>query len=208
MSTLPTLVIATGNSHKTAEFREMLADYAAIIDLSDPAFTDLPEIIEDGDTFADNSMIKSRTISKITDAYVLADDSGLEVDSLGGEPGVISARYSGENATDATNREKLLTTLAGKNFTDPADRRARFRCVLSLAKNGHILATWDGALEGTILDQEQGDGGFGYDPIFQPEGFDQSLAQISSDEKNAISHRGRAVQALLADLKNGEIRFS
>jgi len=200
MSARPSLVIATGNAHKTAEFREMLADYAKIIDLSHPAFADLPDIIEDGKTFEDNSVIKSRTISKLTDAYVLADDSGLEVDSLNGEPGVISARYSGEGATDATNREKLLTTLTEKNFTAPADRRARFRCVLSLAKNDKLLGTWHGTLEGTILDREQGNGGFGYDSLFKPENCDHSLAEISAAAKNAISHRGRAVQALLNDL--------
>lgn len=207
MSAHPNLVIATGNAHKTAEIREMLADYATVTDLSDPAFADLPEIIEDGKTFEDNSVIKSRTISKLTDAYVLADDSGLEVDSLNGAPGVMSARYSGEGATDATNRAKLLATLDQKNFTDPADRRARFRCVLSLARDGVVVAIWHGTLEGTILDQELGDGGFGYDSLFKPERFDKSLAQLSPAEKNAISHRGRTVQSLVADIVAGQLSF-
>lgn len=208
MSELPTLIIATGNAHKTAEFREMLADYATVIDLSDPAFANLPEIIEDGDTFEANSLIKSATISQHTGGIVLADDSGLEVDSLDGAPGVISARYSGENATDATNREKLLHVLNEKNFTDPADRRGRFRCVLTLTRNGESIGEWSGTLEGTILDREEGDGGFGYDPIFKPERCDQSLAKISAAEKNAMSHRGRAVQALLSDLASGKISIN
>ncbi len=207
MSNLPTLVIATGNAHKTAEFREMLADYAMVIDLTDPAFADLPEVIEDGDTFEANSLIKSTTISQHTGGIVLADDSGLEVDSLDGAPGVISARYSGEGATDATNREKLLRVLAEKNFSDPADRRGRFRCVLTLTQNGERIGSWSGALEGTILDRELGDGGFGYDPIFKPKGCDQSLAEVSAAEKNAMSHRGRAVQALLTDLASGQVSF-
>lgn len=195
-NTLPTLLIATRNSHKTSEFAEMLAPFANVVDLNDPQFANLPEVDETGTTFEENSELKSATISAITGGITLADDSGLEVDALDGAPGIYSARYSGENATDATNREKLLADLT--NIAAP--RTARFRCVLSLTKNGEALGHWSGALEGAISDEESGDGGFGYDPIFTPEGDTRSLAEYSSDEKNAISHRGRAVEKLVAAL--------
>ncbi|QQL44366.1 RdgB/HAM1 family non-canonical purine NTP pyrophosphatase [Sulfuriroseicoccus oceanibius] len=198
---LPTLLIATRNAHKTEEFAEMLAPFAEVVDLTDPDFENLPEIDETGTTFDENSLLKSASISKITGGITLADDSGLEVDALDGAPGIYSARYSGDNATDATNREKLLSELKDA----PAPRTARFRCVLALTKNGQTLGTWSGALEGTIGFEEAGDAGFGYDPVFIPEGDTRTLAEYTADEKNAISHRGRAVEKLVAALRNGEV---
>lgn len=191
---LEKLVIATHNSHKTEEMREMLKNrYAKIVDLS--AYPQIPEAIEDGTTFEANANIKAIAASlALPDALVLADDSGLEVDDLNGEPGVYSARYSGGNATDATNRTKLLQELEkiGKGGDKP---RARFRCVLSLAKNGEVLGNFQGAVEGHITAEESGDGGFGYDPIFVPDGHDETFAELPPEVKQAISHRARAVEA-------------
>ncbi len=191
---LEKLVIATHNSHKTEEMREMLKNrYAKIVDLS--AYPQIPEAIEDGTTFEANANIKAIAASlALPDALVLADDSGLEVDDLNGEPGVYSARYSGGNATDATNRTKLLQELEkiGKGGDKP---RARFRCVLSLAKNGEVLRNFQGAVEGHITAEESGDGGFGYDPIFVPDGHDETFAELPPEVKQAISHRARAVEA-------------
>jgi len=196
---LPTLLIATRNAHKTQEFAEMLAPFAdEVVDLTDPDFENLPEIEETGTTFDENSLLKSAAISKITGGITLADDSGLEVDALNGAPGIISARYSGDKATDASNRKKLLKEL--KHV--PAPRTARFRCVLALTQNGETLGTWSGALEGTIGFAESGDAGFGYDPVFIPEGDTRTLAEYTADEKNAISHRARAVSSFKAFLQS------
>ena len=190
---LEKLVIATHNSHKTAEMREMLKGlYSEIVDLS--AFPDIPEPIEDGKTFEANADIKSTAASlQLSDTLVLSDDSGLEVDALDGAPGVYSARYSGEDATDETNRTKLLEDLEKieKRTHRPT---ARFRCVLSLSKNGEVLANYQGAVEGHIASTESGDGGFGYDPIFVPEGHDETFASLPPEIKQAISHRARAVE--------------
>jgi XTP/dITP diphosphohydrolase len=128
----------------------------------------------------------------------LADDSGLEVDALGGDPGVISARYSGPGATDASNRRKLLAELAPLPPTTP--RTARFRCVLTLASPaGEILGSWSGAVEGRIIAEERGEGGFGYDALFLPDGHEQTFAELPAAVKNQLSHRARATAAFLAD---------
>ncbi len=188
------LVIATHNAHKTEEMRAMLKDrYAEIADLSD--YPQIPEAVEDGTTFEENANIKAVAASwELSDTFVLADDSGLEVDVLKGEPGVYSARYSGENATDATNRARLLEELEklGERGNKPT---ARFRCVLSLAKNGEVLGNFQGAVEGHIAAEESGDGGFGYDSIFVPDGYEETFAELPPEVKQAISHRARAVEA-------------
>ena len=185
------LVVATHNTHKTGEFRAVLGD--RIPSISD--LTSFPEIsapVEDGDSFEANAQIKALHASRfLPDVVVLADDSGLEVDALGGAPGIHSARYSGAGATDETNRAKLLRELAGCE-----NRQARFRCVLTLAHQGQVLHTCSGAVEGTILLAERGDGGFGYDPLFVPEGQEQSFAELPAETKNLISHRGRALKKL------------
>lgn len=194
-----TLVVATRNAHKTEEIRALVGDrFEAVEDLG--AHSEIPSPEESGDTFLENADIKAVEASRrLPGATVLADDSGLEVDVLGKEPGVHSARYAGEDADDAANRRKLLDALdeLGERGESPT---ARFRCVLSLAAQGKVVANYEGAVEGTICAEERGEGGFGYDPLFVPEGREQTFAELSSEEKNAMSHRGRALAKWLEDL--------
>jgi len=180
------LILATRNLHKAREFREMLGPNFALEDLR--AHPQIGEVVEDGVSFAENARLKSVAVSRQLPGLILADDSGLEVDSLGGAPGIFSARYAGEKATDADNRRKLLAELGAKK-----ERTARFRCVLSLARGGEELATFEGAVEGEIVAAERGAGGFGYDPLFQPNEFSKTLSELPAAAKNSISHRGRAV---------------
>ncbi|MCL4108410.1 UNVERIFIED_CONTAM: hypothetical protein GTU68_046103 [Idotea baltica] len=191
-----TLVIATHNAHKTEEIREILGSFfEEITDLS--AFPDIPDADETGTTFSENSAIKAVGASLVLpDALVLADDSGLEVDVLDGAPGVYSARFSGENATDKSNRDKLMADLG-----DAENRSARFRCVLSLARGGVVIEEFDGAVEGTIATEEMGSGGFGYDSLFIPAGHAESFGQLPAETKNGMSHRGNALEKLKAWLK-------
>jgi len=192
------LVLATRNLHKTREFRELLGEGFNLIDLTKLAEIQLPE--ETGPTFAENATLKAVSVSKnrqLQDQYpfVIADDSGLEVDVLEDAPGVYSARYAGENATDKDNIDKLLSELRARNAAN--DRRsARFRCVIALATDGKLLGTFEGTVEGIVVDPPRGSGGFGYDPIFQPNGFKQTFAEISPETKNKISHRAKAIAAL------------
>lgn len=196
-----TLLVATHNAHKTGEMRAILGAYFdEITDLT--AIHGMEPPVEDGDTFAANSTIKALAASKERpESLILADDSGLEVDALGGAPGIYSSRYSGEDATDATNREKLLEDLAKTENAD-APRTARFRCVVTVAKGGEVVAQFDGAVEGHISESMTGEGGFGYDPIFIPEGYDQSFGQLSEEIKNGMSHRGRALEKFVGWLEN------
>ncbi len=185
------LIIATKNAHKTGEFRAMLGSAWEIVDLT--AFPDIPAAEETGATFEENSAIKALHAAAHFSGLVLADDSGLEVDALGGAPGVISARYSGEGATDASNRERLiaeLRKLGGERFP------ARFRCVLCVAEGARILGTWSGAVEGEIIPSEKGSGGFGYDSLFVPSGETATFAELPAKVKNRLSHRSRALAAL------------
>ena len=187
------LLISTRNAHKVDEIREILGSNFIISDLS--ALSEFPEVEETGSTFQENAAIKALAASARFDGWVIADDSGLEVDALNGAPGVRSARFSGESATDASNRTLLLEKLLsvrGKN------RSARFRCVIALARQGEILANFNGSVEGVIIPQEKGTGGFGYDSLFVPEGHCETFAQLGADIKNTLSHRARA----LAELKN------
>lgn len=185
------LLIATHNAHKTSEFREIFGARFEVSDLT--SRPSMPTIAETGETFEANSQLKADGISRVLPEHlVLADDSGLEVDLLGGEPGVYSARYSGPEATDTSNRTLLLENLAALDKPDE-ERRARFRCVLTLSQNGQVLAQTSGAVEGHISLQERGEGGFGYDPIFIPEGHEETFAELSAATKNSMSHRGRAV---------------
>ncbi len=195
-----TLLVATHNAHKTGEIRAILGAYFdEITDLTSIPGMEPP--VEDGDTFAANSTIKALAASKERpDALILSDDSGLEVDALGGAPGIYSSRYSGEDATDATNREKLIEELAKPEHTG-ASRAARFRCVVTVARAGKVEAQFDGAVEGRIADAMTGEGGFGYDPIFIPEGYDQSFGELSEEIKNGMSHRGRALEGFVAWLE-------
>lgn len=183
------LLVATHNAHKTGEIRKMLDGlFGQVVDLTELA--DFSPAVEDGATFAENSAIKALAASrKMLEAFVLSDDSGLEVDALGGDPGIHSARYAGEEATDADNREKLLDKLG-----DAENRAARFRCVVTVANGGAVLKQFDGTVEGRITREVSGDGGFGYDPIFIPEGEEQTFAELAPEVKNSMSHRGRAIE--------------
>jgi XTP/dITP diphosphohydrolase len=185
------LLLATRNRHKTREFSQLLGPNFTLRDLT--CEHDLPEILETGRTFEENAVIKAIGISKIfPDEIVIGDDSGLEVKSLEGAPGIFSARYAGEKASDRRNVEKLLRELQGM-----PERSARFRCVIALAKNGELITTVASEVAGTITKSPRGENGFGYDPIFIPEGFEETFAELRSDTKNAISHRAKAVAELV-----------
>lgn len=190
-------LIATKNSHKTSEIRQILGDAWQVTDLNAHPEVIAPE--ETGDTFAENAAIKAVAASLIFPGIVLADDSGIEADALGGRPGVYSARYAGEDATDADNRVKLLQELEASGARGK-ERSGRFRCVMALAENGQVIGTFDGAVEGIIINQEKGEGGFGYDPLFVPEGHCETFAQLPASVKNSMSHRGRALEKAMAFL--------
>ena len=203
---VPRLVIATHSEHKLRELRELLhLDYAELVSLDDLGVTGEP--IEDGETFETNAAIKARFAVQATGLPALADDSGLEVDALGGGPGVRTRRYAGEDATDADNNAKLLAELDG---LPPGRRGARYVCVLALAlpgdagpRGGQRLVFARGTCRGRIAPAPQGSGGFGYDPIFEPASEPpggQTLGQWSPAEKNAISHRARAARRMATRL--------
>jgi XTP/dITP diphosphohydrolase len=187
---MPRLLIATKNAHKTIEIRDILGDAWEVTDLNAHPEVSAPE--ETGTTFAENAALKAVAASKLFPGYVLSDDSGLEVDALGGAPGVYSARYAGPNATDADNRVRLLRELASDGARGKA-RSARFRCVMCVAREGAVLGTFDGAVEGVIINSERGEGGFGYDPLFVPDGYCETFGQLSAEVKNSQSHRARAL---------------
>ena len=185
-----TLLVASGNRHKTEEIRAMLGNQFEVSDLS--SHPDLPAVEETGTTFLENATLKAVEISEHVPGMVLSDDSGLEVDALNGAPGVYSARYAGEHANDEANNAKLLNDLNGIT-----ERSARFRCVIVIAEAGKVLAHFDGKVEGRIIHQGQGDGGFGYDPLFVPDGFEKSFAELGSEVKNGLSHRARAMDQVV-----------
>ena len=195
------LLLATRNPNKTREFRELLGQTFNVIDLSSFLKIAIPE--ETGRTFEENATLKAIAVSKKLPNLVIADDSGLEVDALGGAPGVFSARYAGENAGDVSNVDKLLRELRKKNIATEK-RSAQFRCVIALAQNGKLLGVFEGFVEGKIVDPPRGSAGFGYDPIFEPKGFDQTFAEITPESKNKISHRGQAIAALRKALREIE----
>jgi XTP/dITP diphosphohydrolase len=186
------LLLATRNAHKTREFSEIMGEEFAVRDLATES--DAPLVEETGATFAENAILKAVAISKPVQGLVVADDSGLEVDALDGAPGIFSARFAGSCATDNDNIARLFSEL--RKHPDARPFAARFRCVLALARHGEVLGTFEGAIEGSIVDSPRGADGFGYDPVFQPTGFRQTFAEISSEEKNRISHRARAIRLL------------
>ena len=190
------LLVATRNVHKTEEISFILEGLFRVLDLS--AVADAPEVEETGTPFIENARLKAVAISKTTGGLVLADDSGLEVDALGGEPGVYSARYAGPGAEDATNNRKLLAELAG---IPEQKRTGRFRCVMVISREGEVLEEFEGCVEGMILEEEKGAGGFGYDPLFVPEGHTQSFAELGPRIKNGLSHRARAMEKVVAWLR-------
>jgi XTP/dITP diphosphohydrolase len=185
------LLVSTRNTHKIVEIREILGGDFEVVDLS--VLPEFGEVEETGETFEENAALKALAASAHFDGWVIADDSGLEVDALGGSPGVWSARFSGAGATDASNKALLLEKLGGVRGKD---RAARFRCVIALARHDQLLATFSGAVEGVIINQEKGQGGFGYDPLFVPEGHCATFAELGPEVKNALSHRARALQGL------------
>ena len=194
----PTILIATANRHKTGEFRDLLAGLALVEDLHDHPH--LAQAEETGHTFEENSALKAVAAARASGRPALADDSGLEVDALEGAPGVWSSRYAGPEADDAANRRKLLEDLKRMEAMEPYRRTARFRCVLTLARpDGTLVGQWSGEVEGKILAEERGDGGFGYDALFRPDGRSQSFAEMEAAEKNQLSHRARAAARLVAD---------
>jgi XTP/dITP diphosphohydrolase len=187
------LLIATKNAHKTDEIRAILGEAWEVEDLNAHPDIEAPE--ETGTTFLENATIKAVAASRIFPGVVLSDDSGLEVDALGGAPGVYSARYAGVDATAAEHRAKLLRALDGVGA-----RTARFRCTMVIAENGRVIGAFDGVVEGSIFEEERGAGGFGYDPIFVPAGHSETFAQLPGPVKNQFSHRSRALAQVIAHL--------
>ena len=185
------LIVATRNAHKTREIQRILGVDFAVRGLS--AYPETPEPAETGKTFEENAVLKAAAASSQLPGLVVADDSGLEVDALGGAPGIYSARYAGQNATNKQNIDKLLAELAR---IERATRSARFRCVIALAREGKLLGTFGGVVEGVIVDPPRGASGFGYDPVFMPAGTDRTFGQLSPAEKDGMSHRAHALEKL------------
>ncbi len=190
------LILATENEHKVREIRELLVglivEVAHLGELSDP-----PTLTETGETFADNAREKALACARATGELCLADDSGLMVDALGGEPRVRSARYAGEGASQDALIAKLLGALQG---APPGERSGRFVCALSLCAPEGEVGRWEGRVEGVIALEPSGEGGFGYDPVFLYPPARLTFAQMAPEEKNAVSHRGRALRQFRADL--------
>lgn len=187
------IVLATRNKKKAEEMSRILAGTRAtsqILTLDD--FPECQDVKEDGDTFEANAVKKAVYISKCTNATAIADDSGLEVDALGGAPGVFSARYAGESADDEANMRKLLNEMKGVPYEK---RSARFVCCIAMVYKGEVKTFW-GYVKGRIGTEPRGRKGFGYDPVFYPEGCDRTFAEMSNAEKNVISHRGKAIREL------------
>jgi len=192
-----TILIATRNRGKLREVQDILAGLPVILATLDQ-FPDLPDAVEDADTFAGNAERKAMHYARLTGLWTLADDSGLEVDALGGAPGVYSARYSGRQGDDAANNEKLIAQLAG---VPPEQRTARFRCTVALAGPEGILAAASGTFEGIIVDDPRGANGFGYDPHFLVPELGMTAAQLPPEHKNHISHRAQALTAIRPDIQ-------
>lgn len=182
------LVIATRNVHKLKEIRAIF-DFKDLEVLSAFDFPDIPDVVEDGETLEVNALKKALEIARATGCWSMADDSGLEVSALDGAPGVYSARYAGEQCSYSDNNTKLLRELAGKE-----DRSSRFRTVIALCDPDGNVQTVEGACLGRIIEERRGTNGFGYDPLFVPDGYSETFAELDSSVKNTISHRARALQ--------------
>jgi XTP/dITP diphosphohydrolase len=187
------LLAATRNAHKTREIRQILGLKFEVRDLSEDL--EVPETVESGTSFKENAVLKAVTASRYLPGFIIADDSGLEVYALDGAPGIHSARYAGQTATDGQNIEKLLGELSRIGSKDDG-YRARYRCVVALGRDGRILGTFEGNLEGKIIARPRGSQGFGYDPIFVPNGFGETLGELPAEVKNKISHRAQAIHAV------------
>jgi len=189
------ILVATMNAGKLREYERLFADVPGLELETMASLPEPVEVVEDHDTFVGNALKKATEIAEIAGMPCLADDSGLEVDALGGRPGVHSARYAGESANDGENNEKLLDELRG---TDDDERTARFRCAIVIVdENGSELASAQGACEGVIGREPRGTHGFGYDPLFVPDGHTQTMAELGPDTKNEISHRAQAAAKLV-----------
>lgn len=190
------IVLATTNKNKVIEFNQFLKDFPVEIKCLDD-FGPLPAVVEDGATFDDNAYKKAHHYAKVLGLPTIADDSGLMVEALGGAPGVFSARYAGEQASDGDNCRKLLEALHGTN-----NRRASFVCVLSIAVPSGPTLTYEASCDGVILDEPRGDGGFGYDPLFFFEPLGKTFAELSVEEKNKVSHRGKVLAELSSQFQS------
>ena len=196
---LDRLIVATRNQKKTIEIREMLKGVCGVIDVTEleAEGATLPEIEETGTTFAENATLKALGISAVVEGLVLADDSGLEIDGLNGEPGVWSSSYGGEEGNHLKNNARLERELPK---VPEEQRTGRFRCVMVLAKGGKAQGEFAGAVEGRLLEKPQGAEGFGYDPYFVPEGYEKTFAELGPEVKNGMSHRGRALRQVVEHL--------
>ncbi len=190
------ITLATNNAHKLEEFQDLLG--VPLRSLRD--VPGAPDVVEDGETFEANAIKKAQSLADLTGGWALADDSGLEVDALGGAPGVYSARFAGEHGNDTANNRLLLEKL-----TDQTDRAARFVCVLALCHPTETPRIFRGECEGRIALSSSGTGGFGYDPLFVPVGHRESFAALGPELKQKISHRARALALLLADAQAREV---
>jgi XTP/dITP diphosphohydrolase len=191
------VVLASSNPGKLREFSELLAGKG--FELTRQSDFGIEPPPETGATFLENALIKARNAARRTGLPAIADDSGIEVDALGGAPGVHSARYAGEHASDAANLAKLLNAVAGLS---EADRAARYRCIIVFVRDADDVRPLigEGAWEGRLIDARRGDGGFGYDPSFVPAGETRTAAEMTADQKHAVSHRGKALRAFLSQL--------
>lgn len=195
----PVILVATQNPGKLSEVQAILGELGvSFVTLA--SFERLAEAVEDGETFLANAEAKARHYSELTGKWALADDSGLEVDALEGEPGVHSARYAGPGRDDSANNAKLVAALAG---VPPEARTARFRCAMALAAGQRIVATAEGVIEGLIVDRPCGEHGFGYDPHFFVPQYRVTTAQMSPEQKNRLSHRGQALRAIAPAIRRG-----
>lgn len=197
------LLVATSNPGKVREFAAALRE-AGIEVCGLESLPERIEVEETGETFEENARIKAEAYSRLTDLPVIADDSGLEVDALGGDPGVRSARYGGPGLDDPGRCRKVLEAMAG---TPEAERTARFRCVLALARSGATVAVFDGTAEGRILTAPRGENGFGYDPVFFHVEAGKTFAEISREHKQRLSHRGAAIRAFLEAVRAGRVEI-
>ena len=191
------LILATRNEHKLQEIQRILGPKIAIRGLS--SRDEVGEIDETGSSYEENAILKAVMVSRKVPGLVVADDSGIEVDALDGRPGVHSARYGGTNATDEGKINRLLNELARVRAKND-QRVARFRCVLAVARDGQVLATFEGIVEGRIAERARGLHGFGYDPIFIPDGFENTFGELAEEVKNNISHRAKAIRKLQTNL--------
>ncbi|MBO8159837.1 XTP/dITP diphosphatase [Thermosyntropha sp.] len=201
---MKTLLIATRNQKKKRELQNILTDLDIKVITLEEIDIDVPEIEEDGETFEENAIKKARVTADFTGYVCLADDSGLMVDALEGKPGVYSARFAGEKATDEENNQKLLTFMQG---IEEEKRTAKFVCVIAICTPRGEVRTVKGECKGKIALEPRGDKGFGYDPLFIPDGFDLTFAELPEEVKNKISHRGRALREIVPVIRGLMSRY-